>query len=192
MFRISRTDYLSLTDEQLMERISKAERNAFEILYDRYFNKLVWFARGFVEDVQCAEDIVQEVFIKLIDNHNRFDLDKKFSTWIYVITSNRCKHYLRDEKNRLRILRENVIPFKDEKAELNSTSDFKLLKERIQLIYVGLSEKEKNIYSLRFEQELGIKEISVIMNIPEGSVKSGIYYLLKKLAQQLKDFSHEY
>ena len=192
MFRISRTDYISLTDEQLMERVSKAERKAFETLYDRYFNKLVWFAQSFVDDVQCAEDIVQEVFIKLIENHNRFDRDKKFSTWIYVITSNRCKHYLRDEKNRVRILRENVIPFKDDKTELNSTSDFKLLKEKIQLIYIGLSEKEKNIYSLRFEQELGIKEISVIMNIPEGSVKSGIYYLLKKLAQQLKDFSHEY
>ena len=192
MFRISRTDYPSLTDEKLMERISKAERIAFEVLYDRYFNKLVWFARGFVEDVQSAEDIVQEVFIKLIERPEQFDQSKTFSTWIYVVTSNKCKQGLRDQKNRLRILEENVLPYVDKNSQLNESSDFKLLRERIQVIFAGLSEKEKNIYSLRFEQELGIKEISVIMDIPEGSVKSGIYYLLKKLSQQLKDFSHEY
>lgn len=49
-------------------------------------------------------------------------------------------------------------------------------------------KKEKTIYTLRFEQELSIKEIADIMNIPEGTVKSGIYYLLKKFTPHLKDF----
>jgi RNA polymerase sigma-70 factor, ECF subfamily len=192
MFGINRTNYASLSDEVLMEKISKAEKQAFEILYDRYFNKLVWFARSFMDDVQHSEDLIQEVFIKLIEKPEQFDRTKKFSTWIYVVTSNRCKQALRDKKNRLRILEENVLPYKDKVSEINTNSDYRLLKNRIEDICCGLTEKEKSIYTLRFEQELAIKEIAMILQMPEGSVKSGIYYLLKKFAYQLKDFSHEH
>jgi len=192
MFGIERTNYSSLSDERLMEGVTKGERLAFEALYDRYFNKLVWFARSFIHDAPLSEDIVQDIFIRLIERPEQFDKDRKFSTWIYVVTSNRCKQKLRDEKNRQRILEENVIPYKEHVSQLTGTSDLRMLKEKIQVVYSGLSEKEKSIYSLRFEQELGIKEIAGILEIPEGSVKSGIYYLLKKLAHHLKDFSHEY
>lgn len=175
-----------------MVRVSKAEKKAFETLYDRYFDKLVWFARGFVSDVQHSEDLVQDVFIKLIEKPEQFDATKKFSTWVYVVTANRCRQSLRDEKNRLRILEENILPYKETASQLNPNSDLRLLKERIQGVYSECSEKEKNVYTLRFEQELSIKEIAQILEIPEGSVKSCIFYLLKKFAHHLKDFSHEY
>lgn len=175
-----------------MNWMVKGERRAFELLYDRYFDKLVWFARGYVQDLHHSEDLVQDVFVRLIEKPEQFDRSKRFSTWIYVVTANRCKQALRDEKNRLRILLEKVEPQKDKSIEIKDGSDLRTLRERIQQIHAGLSEKEKNIYILRFEQELNIKDIAEIMEIPEGSVKSGIYYLLKKLAIQLKDFSHEY
>lgn len=191
MFGINRISYSELTDEQLMHRISQGEKKAFEVLYDRYFNKLVWFAGGFVSNVQRAEDLVQEVFIKLIERPELFNNEKRFSTWIYVITSNRCKQVLRDEKNRLRILEENVLPFKAQFSESELNSDLAVLKERIQILLEQLSEKERAIYTLRIEQELSIKDIALILELPEGSIKSGIYYLLKKLAIHLKDFNHE-
>ena len=175
-----------------MGRVSKGERKAFEALYDRYFKKLVWFARSFVDETQKAEDLVQDVFIKLIEKPDQFDRTKTFSTWIYVVTSNRCKQLLRDEKNRLRIVHENILPYKEKSTGMNEQSDLKLLKNKIEALYSDCSEKEKNIYTLRFDQGLSIKEISTILGIPEGSVKSGIYYLLKKFAYHLKDFSHEY
>lgn len=191
MFGIKRINYSELTDEELMHWISKGEKKAFEVLYDRYFNKLVWFARGFVSNVQRAEDLVQDVFIKLIERPELFNKEKRFSTWVYVITSNRCKQVLRDEKNRLRILEENVLPFKAQSSESELNSDLAVLKERIQVLLEELSDKERAIYTLRIEQELSIKDIALILELPEGSIKSGIYYLLKKLAIQLKDFNHE-
>ena len=54
-----------------------------------------------------------------------------------------------------------------------------------------LNEKEQRIFKLRFEQDLPIKEIAEILSIPEGSVKSGIYYLLKKMSHKLKEFRYE-
>lgn len=192
MFRLKKINKVSSSDEELMLSLGDGDRQAFDTLYDRYFDKLVWFARGFVEETNKAEDLVQDVFIKIIENPDLFDRSKKFSTWIYVVTSNRCKQVIRDEKNRLRILQENVFPYTEKTSHTLGFSDLNLLKEKIQTVYTTLSEKEKNIYTLRFEQELSIKEIAGILELPEGSIKSGIYYLLKKLAHHLKDFTHEY
>jgi RNA polymerase sigma-70 factor (ECF subfamily) len=172
-----------------MHGVCKGERRAFELLYDRYFDKLVWYARRFVEE-QKAEDIVQDIFIKIIETPEQFDGSRKFSTWVYTVTGNRCKNVLRDEENRNRILMENGSPDEIEPV-INQTIDYKLLKQRIYSLFEELNEKEKNIYVLRFEHEMSIKEIAQIINIPEGSVKSGIYYLLKKVAPYLKEFSYE-
>lgn len=173
-----------------MQLVCKGDRAAFELLYDRYFDKLVWFARRFIDDVQKAEDAVQDVFIKIIENPGLFDEHKRFSTWVYTVTGNSCKNILRNEQNRQRILQENAGTG-EPSTTLQHSLDYKILKQRINAVYEELSEKEKNIYVLRFEHELSIKEIAKIINIPEGSVKSGIYYLLKKVAVHLKDFKYE-
>ncbi len=188
MFLSKKIDFSTLSDERLMEFVSKGERSAFEILYDRYFKKLVWFAKGFVEDLHIAEDLVQDVFVKIIEKPELFNTDKKFSTWVYVVTANLCKQTLRNQKNRLRILEENKNTEISEPS-INSL-DSKALKERIHQVYKTLSDKERNLYTLRFEQELSIAETAEIMDIPEGSVKSGIYYLLKKFANHLKEYNH--
>ncbi len=174
-----------------MEFVSKGERVAFEVIYDRYFNKMVWFAKGFVEDQYAAEDTVQDVFVKIIEKPELFKTDKKFSTWLYVVTANLCKQTLRNQKNRLRILEENRNENTSNTESYLSTLDIKTLKDRIDKIHKTLSEKERNLYTLRFEQELSITETAEIMDIPEGSVKSGIYYLLKKFAHHLKEYNHE-
>ncbi len=141
----------------------------------------------------CREDVlrfVEEVFIKIIDAPTQFDSQKKFSTWVYSITTNSCLNILRNEKNRSRLLDENMQQPGDQVFVMHPNMDYHLLKQRINDVYAGLSEKEKNIFVLRFEHELPIKEIAEIISIPEGSVKSGIYYLLKKLSLHLKDFNH--
>jgi RNA polymerase sigma-70 factor (ECF subfamily) len=179
------------TDEQLMLSICKGDRVAFEMLYDRYFNKLVWFAQRFIDDLQQAEDAVQEVFVKIIEKPERFDGDKKFSSWIYTVTGNTCRNILRDTGNRSRILQEHIAPGIEHNTDQQHQLDYELLRKKIRSAYKELNEKEKNIFVLRFEQELSIREIAEIMSIPEGSVKSGIYYLLKKFTTHLKAFHHD-
>lgn len=176
-----------MSNEQLMKLIAHGDKKAFELLYDRFFNKLVWFAQSFISDKQKAEDVVQEIFIKIIETPGQFDTTKKFTTWVYTVTGNACKNSLRNEQNRSRILEQNQIK-KPTNTIQHHEIDKSILKQKIQLGFNELNEKEKSIYTLRFEQELSIKEIAEIINIPEGSVKSGLYYLLKKFTPHLKDF----
>lgn len=176
-------------DELLMKFIARGDRKAFEMLYSRYFEKLTWYAYGFVTELQRAEDIVQDVFVKVIERPQMFDETRKFSTWVYTVTANACRNSIRDEQNRSRLMREHIMPHHSTQVDIHHQADYRILKDCIISIYAELNEKEKNIYLLRFEQELSIKEIAAIMNIPEGSVKSGIYYLLRKFAYHLKDFT---
>lgn len=179
------------SDEHLMQLSCKGERWAFELLYERYFDKLVWFARSFVSDEQKAEDVVQEMFIRIIERPEMFNSEKRFSTWVYTATGNACKNVLRNEQNRARLLNLHMAPQYETGTLMPDGAEKSLLQERIRTACNDLNEKEKNIFILRFEQELSIKEIAEVAQMPEGSVKSSIYYLLKKLAPHLKDFNHE-
>jgi RNA polymerase sigma-70 factor, ECF subfamily len=173
-----------------MSLICKGSRPSLEILYDRYHSKLLWFAGSLIPERAAAEDAVHEVFIKLIDKPELFDQNKKFSTWIYTVTANHCRNILRNESNRRRLLSENAEtePTTEEMREL---ADEKALKAMVAKSFEQMSAKEKSLYVLRFDENMPLKEIAAVLAIPEGSVKSGIFHMLKKLGKQLKQFSHE-
>jgi RNA polymerase sigma-70 factor (ECF subfamily) len=177
------------SDETLMLLILKGNKLAFELLYERYFDKMVWYAFGFLKDIPKAEDIVQEVFIKIIQSPEKFDVNKKFSTWIYTVTANRCRNQLRDERKQQVPISEALSS--DWAVAPQSQFDANYLRQILDEKFENLSEKEQQIFTLRFSQQLSIREIAAIMNIPEGSVKSGIFYLLKKYTHIFNYYNYE-
>lgn len=171
-----------------MTQLASGNREAFELLYERYFDKLVWFAGSYLHQTQQAEDVVQEVFIRIIRAPQQFDAQRKFSTWVYTITGNACKTLLKTEHNRERLFEQEITPFAPDHDQdyQHSQYDFALLKKNLSQAFVQLSDKEKTLFVLRFEEALSLKEIAQILSMPEGSVKSGIYYLLKKISTSIK------
>ena len=160
------------------------------MLYGRYFDRLVAFASRFLEDTQKAEDAVQEVFIRIIDKPDSFDPARRFSTWVFTLTANACKNQLRNESSRMKIVTENLRLNLEKGVEMHHSHDLSVLKRCLNEGYEELNEKEKWLFVLRFEEQLSIKEISEITSYPEGSVKSGIYYLLRKLGKHVKHFNY--
>ncbi len=171
------------TDEELVAAMANGDKQALKELYQRYFAKLTRFAMQFVTDKNRAEDMVQECFIKLIEQPGHFTTTQKFSTWIYTLVSNKCKNLLRDEANRQILLQKNT---QHDYAVTQPKQDALLLKQALSKLFKTLSEKEKQLFVLRFEQQHQVKEIAAILEMPEGSVKSGLFYLLQKINKQLK------
>lgn len=178
------------SDELLMEGIAAGSRDAFGLLYDRYFDKLCWYVRGFLKDTASSEDVVQECFVKLIERPQVFDRERRFSTWIYTVLANRCRNLLRNETNRQRLLVEQELTFAHS-PNWNNELDSQLVKIWVERFLDEANEKEQAIYRLRFEQDLSIREIAEIIGIPEGSVKSGLYYMLKKMNTPLMKQMYE-
>ena len=148
----------------------------------------MFFANGFVKNQHQAEDIVQEVFIKLIEHPQHFNQNMRFSTWVYTLTANRCKNNLRDTQNRNNLLSQHLI---QDTVEISSQHDLLKLKQSLIFGIEQLNPKEKSIFKLRFEEDMSLKEISEIIEIPIGSVKSGLFHLLKKLSKKLSTYIHE-
>jgi RNA polymerase sigma-70 factor, ECF subfamily len=185
--KLFKTTYKHHSDEQLMGLIIRQmDHSAFEQLYDRYARKLTAFCNRLVQSGPIAEDLVHEVFIKVIEQPQSFNVQLKFSTWIYTIAHHLCLNAIRNQQNRNNLLAQNYTP--EESFIAHSTIDANQLKVSINSAYKLLSEKEKAVFVLRFEHELSIKEIADIIEIPEGSVKSCLFYLLKKFDTHLQPF----
>ncbi len=173
-----------------MRAAAHGNRNAFEWLYERYYNRVVLFCRQLLHNNPTAsEDIAQEVFMIIIHQPHSFDVKQKFSTWIYTIAKNKCFNLLRNEQQRQELVELHYES--NTTTQLHSFVDAASLKQRLTSVFKTLTDKEKTLFVLRFEQELSIKEIAELTQIPEGSVKSGLHYLLKKLGTHLTEFTHE-
>ncbi len=175
------------TDEQLLRLITNGDSQAFEQLYDRYFRKFKFFALRFLNNEVAAEDEVQELFMTLIHKSDQYDPSYQFSTWAYTMLANRCKNQIRNEKRRAEIL-----------TSMSGDTEFILdahdHKQAIQVLKTWMenqSEKEQMLFSLRFEQQLSLPEIAEIMQIPLGSVKSGLYYLTKRIREPFKKLNYD-
>lgn len=178
----------NLSDESLMSLALKGEAWAFELVYERYANKLMKYVYRFTVDTQQAEDWIHETFLKLLEKPEAFDPQRRFSTWIYTVAGNVCRNHIRNEKNRLR-LNGQMHTVTQHEIDM-SHLDLRQLKAKIKGLFSELNQKEQDVFVLRFELEMSLKDISEILGIPEGSVKSCLYYLLKKIAPQLNEFRH--
>ncbi len=179
--------YHQLTDEELMHRSSKGNKNAFKVLYQRYHKKMFrYFYRMLGQVEEVANDFTQDLFLKIIEKGHYFDCKQKFSKWIYALAGNMVKNEYR------RRTRHGITETFDEKMQ-NGVFDMdferfdrpkfsKALKNAI----LQLDEKHRSCYVLRFQEELSIKEIAEILDCPEGTVKSRLYYALKKVVETMK------
>lgn len=175
-----------------MQEIERGHSAAFDLLYDRYSDKLYrYLFRMLNNDIAKAEDFLQEVFLKVLNSSGSFDTAKSVSTWLYSIATNLCRNEWRNTSNRQRLMK-TFEPWEHHSSKtVNEKIDEQYRNKLLDAVMNELENDDREILQLRFQQELSIREIAIIASLPEGTVKSRIFYLLKKLAKQLKSNSIE-
>lgn len=174
-----------------MTRIAKGDRRAFDTLYGRhsaalmrYFNRMLW------RDREKSEDFVQDFFMKIIKQPTAFDTGRKFTTWMYSVAHNMCKNEYRKMEIRKPAEFESVSGMLvSEQVEAGKRIDRKAFMNSLSSELGKLDEGQRTVFVLRFEENLSIKEISDILDISEGTVKSRLFYTLRKLSQRLSVFA---
>ncbi len=182
--------YKKSSDEELMLSISKGEKKAFDELYARYADALLrYFTRLLWKDREKAEDFVHDLFAKIIQKPELFDASRTFKTWVYSVANNMCKNEYKKQE-----VRKNTTNGID---HVNVTDQHDVLKETHESIFQNtynesiqqLDSKHREVFSLRHEDGLSIKEIAEILDLNEGTVKSRLFYATKQLADLLKEFN---
>lgn len=178
------------TDERLMELLSSGETAAFDELYKRYSKRILYyFYRMLGHSNEKAQDFLQDLFLKIIENPKRFDPKRRFSTWVFSVAHNMCKNEYRklevrkvmDHQSDVEVL---GVPqdAQDRKADLNAFNQ--RLFQELEL----MDEDRRSAFLLRHREGFSVREISEVMQCSEGTVKSRVFYANKKLSEKLGAF----
>src|SRR5262249_36928837 len=145
----------------------------------RYFFRMLW------QDKNKAEDFLHDLFIKALEKPKQFDVNKKFSTWIYSMAHNMCKNEYR--KQALRVsARNSLLSHQNESISIKMEHDS--FQRTLDDILREEDEETRTIFILRHELDMTFAEIAEVANCPEGTVKSRLFYLKKKLASALDHY----
>ena len=188
---------LIYSDEDLIKRFQDGDEQAYVELVNRYRDRLMNFVYRFTSDSEQSEDIVQETLIKLYTHKHYYKNIAKFSTWIYTIAANYAKTELRKKKNR-KITNLSQMSSDEKDYDLPSVQpdtdqliESEYLEKRIQSAINTLPLHFKTVIVLRDVQELSYDEISNIVEVPLGTVKSRINRARLQLQKELKDLKKE-
>jgi len=187
-----RKNYSTKSDEELMSLLTNGGQSAFDELYNRYSKPLLhFFFRMLNGDRPKAEDMLHDLFMKIIEKPESFDENKKFNTWFYTLANNMVKNEYRSRQVRSEHEKQTIAQCTN-LFELNGESfDRQLFDNRLQSELDRLEIDAKTIFNLRFTEEMSIKQIAEIMNCPEGTVKSRLFYLTKQLSKKLAVYKPE-
>ena len=187
-----------LTDEELILEFQQNDtEQAFEILVQRYKNPLVNFVYRFLGNYETCLDVVQETFIKVFRYKNSYSTIAKFSTWIYTIAGNLARTEYQRRKRRkffsINSYGENKETFEipDERYRPDIATDSGIKDKIIQKALLKVSQVYREVVILRDIQGLSYEEISEIMGITVGTVKSRINRGRVQLQKLLKDIYNE-
>lgn len=185
-----RTDPVHPSDEELMQRIVQHDERAFTLLFDRWQRKLLgYFHRMLRHDRPLAEDMLQELFTKIAQRPQSFDGARPFRTWLYSVANNMCKN-----EYRRAAVRTAALPLL--RAEHNGhvppqhgvAVDHALFNQRLLEELDKLDPDHKAAFVMRHQEDMSIREIAEVFAISEGTVKSRLFYTVKKLAGRLPEF----
>ena len=171
-----------------MARIQQQDTAAFEELYARYSKRLLAFMCKMLGNEHRAQDLLQDLFLKIVERPQLFNADKRFYTWVFTVAANMCRNEYRNN-NRQVISTEKIAHTEHAYTEaLVGHVDASLFTAGLGAALDTLGHEEKETFVLRFQQGFSIQEIAEMMDCPEGTVKSRIYYVTRKLAGELQAF----
>lgn len=187
-------DLIVLSDLELVERVKSGDKRSFSELVKRHQRGLLRMSLRFVRDLDLAEDITQEAFIKAYEKLNSFEARASFKSWLYQIAINTARNRLREFK------REN-IDLEDVHLAVNAEAEFSLVQTAVadilQTEVAKLPLKQKTALVLRVYEDMSFSEIAEVMECPYDTAKANYRHALLKLRetfeqqQELKTWTNE-
>lgn len=176
-----------MEDKDLLIKIKNPEtRNyGFNMLVRTYQQRVYWHVRKMVIDHDDADDITQEVFIKIHKAIETFREDSQLFTWIYRIATNECLNFLNKKRRRF------FLPIEDISIQLSSKIDSSNdisgdeIQKKLQKALLQLPDKQRLVFNMRYYDDLSYEHMSEITNTSVGALKASYHHAVKKIEDYL-------
>lgn len=180
-----------ISDLQLVNEFQNGNIGAFNELVRRYQQKVYWIARRMIGNHDDADDIVQEVFVKVHKNLNRFRSESSFYTWLYRIATNMSINAIRKKKVVEWLRFDDALPamsvVSDESNDPHKKMELHENRAMLSKAIAELPNKQKQVFIFRYYDELPYEEISKIMKTSVGGLKANYFHAVKNIQKYFKD-----
>jgi RNA polymerase sigma factor (sigma-70 family) len=171
------------SDSELLEdfRDPGKREQAFTSIIRKYQEKLYWHIRRMVVEHEDANDVLQNVFIRVWNGLANFREDAQLYTWLYRIATNESLSFLEQQKKRSAVPFEDVEEVLSNKIKADKHFDANKLEWKLQLAIQQLPEKQRAVFTLRYYDEMPYEEMSRVLETSEGALKASYHHAVKKI-----------
>ena len=176
-----------MTDKEIMELYRSGSREkAFALLVDAYTERLYWHIRRFACSHDDANDLLQDIFIKIWTAMPAFRGDSRLYTWIYRIATNEVLNHLRKQKFKALISLDSASGILERKIDDDVYFNGDELQRELHKAIQRLPEKQRIVFSLRYFDEMKYEEISEITDTSVGALKASYHHAYNKIKEEMQ------
>jgi RNA polymerase sigma factor (sigma-70 family) len=170
-------------DQELLAafKLASTRERAFTGIIKKYQEKLYWHIRRMVVVHEDADDVLQNLFIKVWKGLDNFREDSQLYTWLYRIATNECLTFLEQQKKRASISLSNEENGLSNQIAAQKNFDGKKAEWKLQLAMQQLPEKQRIVFNLRYYDEMPYEEMSRVLETSEGALKASYHHAVKKI-----------
>ncbi|MEJ0029659.1 MAG: sigma-70 family RNA polymerase sigma factor [Bacteroidota bacterium] len=174
-----------MEDSELLSKIRNPDTRNYGInlLVRAYQQRVYWHVRKMVIDHDDADDITQDVFIKINNAIDRFREDAQLFTWIYRIATNECLNFLNKKRKRFFLPLEDIGPELEAKLELDGDE----IQRKLQKALLKLPDKQRLVFNMKYFDDLPYEQISRITNTSVGALKASYHHAVKKIEEFINE-----
>jgi len=177
------------SDRELLQLFREGDNPhyAFNLIVEKYKERLYWHIRKIVIRHEDADDILQETFLKIWDALPQFRGDSALFTWLYRIATNEALAHLRKTRNRF------FVPWADVERQLAGSLESdpwfngNELQKKFQKAILSLPEKQRIVFNMRYFDEIPYEQMAEILKTSEGALKASFHHAVKKIEKYMEE-----
>ncbi|HEY0731918.1 MAG TPA: sigma-70 family RNA polymerase sigma factor [Chitinophagaceae bacterium] len=170
-------------DSELLRRFKEpaTKESAYTEIIKKYQERLYWHVRRMVVDHDDANDVLQNVFIRVWNGLENFKEESQLYTWLYRIATNESLTFIEQQKKRAAVSFGDVETGLENKIKADRHFDANKLEWKLQLAIQQLPEKQRVVFTLRYYDEMPYEEMSRVLDTSEGALKASYHHAVKKI-----------
>lgn len=174
---------VTIQDSELLTQFRDpvTKEKAFTSIIQKYQERLYWHIRRMVVEHEDANDVLQNVFIRVWNGLENFREASQLYTWLYRIATNECLTFLEQQKKRSAVSLSDVESGLENKVKADKHFDPNKLEWKLQLAIQQLPEKQRVVFTLRYYDEMPYEEMSKVLETSEGALKASYHHAVKKI-----------
>jgi RNA polymerase sigma factor (sigma-70 family) len=179
----------TISDSEMLVQFRNpvTKEKAYTALIRKYQEKLYWHIRRMVIEHEDANDVLQNVLIRVWNGLENFREDSQLYTWLYRIATNECLTYLEQQKKRTAVSLSDVESGLSNKIQADKHFDPNRLEWKLQLAIQQLPEKQRIVFTLRYYDEMPYEQMSKVLGTSEGALKASYHHAVKKIEDYIRN-----